>query len=380
MHDIRFARPLLALALLGALLAAPRAQAADPAAQLARAVELYGEGQFQDAAKLLEEARAVAKEPTLVGKILLQLGITYGVLGEEEKARKAFEAALDADPTLSLDPESVKPKVAALFKAAKGAPKGLLSVRSTPPGAEVLVDGKPVGTTPLERVRVLAGPRAIEVSLSGHYGDRRSLTIGENQESRFEVTLAVRPSPVRPGTHPFAASLHVGPAIAAKGDMPVMVAIGQELAAHFGRRASGFFLGIALSESLGSKDGAFTDPYGFPVTASVKFFYFTAGAKLGWDIQPSSRVGFYLTPLVLGGYSYLRQAVENGPSASMNAGFVEPAFELKLIVVERLVLTLRPFGLEVLVGKACEAGTTDPCLPDGYLMRYHLSLGLGGSF
>lgn len=375
----RCRRSLLPVLLLCGFLAR-EARAADAAAQLQRAVELYGEGEFQAAAKLLEAARGETKEPKLLGKILLQLGITYGVLGDEVGARKAFEAALDQDFTLKLDPESVKPSIAALFKLAKGAPKGRLSVRSTPPGADVLVDGQVVGKTPLDGVRVLAGQRMVEVSLPGHHSDKRSLTVTEYLDSRFEVTLAARPSPVRPGTHPFAASLHVGAAIAAKGEMPVMTAIGEELAVHFGRRASGFFLGLALTESFGSKDGTFYDAYGFPVVASVKFFYFTAGAKLGWDIQPSSRVGLYLTPLVLGGYSYLRQAVDNGSTASLHAGFVEPAFEVKLLIVDRLVLTLRPFGLEVLVGKTCEAGMTDPCIPDGYLMRYHLSLGLGGSF
>jgi hypothetical protein len=369
----------VAVLVLSGLLAS-EARAADPAAQLQRAIELYGEGQFQEAAKLLEAARGETREPKLLGKILLQLGITYGVLGDEVGAKKAFEAALDADPTVSLDPESVKPKVAALFKAAKGAPKGTLSVRSTPPGAEVLVDGQSVGKTPLAGVRVLAGQRSVEVALAGHYSDRRTIAVSENQEARFETTLAARPSPVRPGTHPFAASLHVGPAIAVKGEMPVMTALSEEFVAHFARRASGFFLGVALTETFGSKDGTFYDAYGFPVVANVGFFYFTAGLKLGWDIQPSSRVGLYLTPLVLGGYSYLRQAVDNGRTATLHAGFIEPAFELKLIIVDRLVLALRPFGLEFLVGKSCEAGTTDPCIPDGYLMRYHLSLGLGGSF
>jgi tetratricopeptide (TPR) repeat protein len=363
--------------LLSAVLALPfasDAHAADPEADLKQAAGLYADGQFQEAAKLLEQARAAAKEPKLRTRILLQLGITHAVLGNEAQAKQSFEAALEIDPTLALDPESVKPSILIIFKAAKGAPKGWLSVRSTPPGAEVLVDGKVVGTTPLERSRVVAGQRAIEVSLSGHYSDKRSLAITENQESRFEVALAVRPSPVRPGTHPFAASLHLGGAIAAKGDIATMFVLGQEIGVHFSRRASGFFLGLALSESFGSKNVVLGyNAYGNAVSADSSFFFLTAGAKLAWDIQLASSVGLYLTPILMAGYAYLHQGAEGYEGLTAHAGAIQPGLELKLILIDRLLLTLRPFGLEFLVGSSDD-------LPDGYLMRYHLSLGIGGSF
>jgi formylglycine-generating enzyme required for sulfatase activity/serine/threonine protein kinase len=52
---------------------------------------------------------------------------------------------------------------------------GIVSVDSDPPGAEVAVDGTPVGITPMPGLAVMPGNRTITVSLAGH--DRVSRTI-----------------------------------------------------------------------------------------------------------------------------------------------------------------------------------------------------------
>ena len=50
---------------------------------------------------------------------------------------------------------------------------GRLLVRSTPPGAEVIVNGEPRGTTPLALAALPHGPYEVEVTLAG-YGSRRT--------------------------------------------------------------------------------------------------------------------------------------------------------------------------------------------------------------
>ncbi|HUT25578.1 MAG TPA: tetratricopeptide repeat protein [Sumerlaeia bacterium] len=55
-----------------------------------QAVGLIDEGRFQEAVPILEQARA--RDPKN-GAVLRNLGKVYGALGQEEKAREAFQAA-----------------------------------------------------------------------------------------------------------------------------------------------------------------------------------------------------------------------------------------------------------------------------------------------
>jgi Flp pilus assembly protein TadD len=55
-----------------------------------RAVELINEGRLEEAAQLLEQARA--RRPGNPS-VLRNLGKVYGALGQEEKAREAVQAA-----------------------------------------------------------------------------------------------------------------------------------------------------------------------------------------------------------------------------------------------------------------------------------------------
>jgi hypothetical protein len=65
---------------------------------------------------------------------------------------------------------------------------GMLTVQSSPAGAEVLVDGESAGTTPLE-LPIAAGEHAIVLRLPGHVDEERRVVVEAGETSAVEVPL-----------------------------------------------------------------------------------------------------------------------------------------------------------------------------------------------
>jgi len=70
---------------------------------------------------------------------------------------------------------------------------GILDIRSTVPKAEVLIDDKPVGTTPLE-IEAFAGQHAIVVRKEGHTSHEVTLTIAAGAAYSVQAELEPIPS------------------------------------------------------------------------------------------------------------------------------------------------------------------------------------------
>jgi len=82
----------------------------------------------------------------------LLLGQVHRGQGKEEAGDEAFRRVLRLAPGLVLDPDLHSPSVRTRFeqlrKALAEGPRVTVEVRSTPPGAEVYLEGRPVGVTP----------------------------------------------------------------------------------------------------------------------------------------------------------------------------------------------------------------------------------------
>jgi TonB family protein len=76
---------------------------------------------------------------------------------------------------------------------------GGADVVSTPSGASVSVDGRPVGTTPLKGLKLKAGTRRLQVSLDGHETWTGNVDVAAGEVGRVEVRLKTLP---RPSTAP----------------------------------------------------------------------------------------------------------------------------------------------------------------------------------
>ena len=84
-----------------------------------------------------------------------------------------------------------------------------LTLSSRPPGAQVLLDGRPVGTTPVE-LEVEAGERQLELRLAGHNAWRQAITVLADQPlSVAEVTLVQADGRVELITDPPGAAVSV---------------------------------------------------------------------------------------------------------------------------------------------------------------------------
>lgn len=71
----------------------------------------------------------------------------------------------------------------------------ILTVRSTPPGAEVSLDDEPLGETPVEQKAVRPGSHELRVHAPGFMDDVARLTLRLGQDSVLERTLEPVPPP-----------------------------------------------------------------------------------------------------------------------------------------------------------------------------------------
>ena len=101
------------------------------------------------------------------------------------EARKEGHRFKSIDVTISANPKEQK-----TFTLPSPEPiLGFLDVRSTPNIATVKVDGKEVGTTPIE-VELLIGSHNVTISKDGYTSENRSVTINEAATTTLDVTLS----------------------------------------------------------------------------------------------------------------------------------------------------------------------------------------------
>lgn len=83
------------------------------------------------------------------------------------------------------------------IEALAAAPPPVFSVVSEPPGAAVLIDGEPVGRTPLEHT-VAAGTHKVMVSKAGYESQTRELEAVDGVAETITVELSMPPPKVEP--------------------------------------------------------------------------------------------------------------------------------------------------------------------------------------
>jgi hypothetical protein len=164
----------------------PSAEAQEEARQrFMRALELADDGQFD--AALVELNKAYELAPTY--RILYNVGVVYQQLKDYARALDAYELYIE-EGGAGIDEDRLK-DVNARIERLNGR-VGYLEVRTSEPGAEVTVDDRLVGKTPLRPVRVNSGQRKVTVHLPGRPAQTRVLDLagGETKVASFDVTLA----------------------------------------------------------------------------------------------------------------------------------------------------------------------------------------------
>jgi hypothetical protein len=155
---------------------------------IARGIELRNEGRDADALKLFERAATI--DPDSI-RLQLHLATTHQALGNWLRADDYLTSALQR-----VDHPYVLRHRPALEEAKRVINDniGRLEIDGEPAGAEVLLNGRQVGTLPLSQpVRATVGQYLLEVRLDGHYTARRPVTISGHGLVRESVKLEPLP-------------------------------------------------------------------------------------------------------------------------------------------------------------------------------------------
>lgn len=109
---------------------------------------------LEDAVRSLSRGMAGAGDPQDLVEALLLLGLSHFSMGEEAEAKRAFGRVVVLDPGFALDPVNYPPRMVEFFGKTRDSTlvrgSGSISVQSEEPGAEVWIDGRLQGVTPIE--------------------------------------------------------------------------------------------------------------------------------------------------------------------------------------------------------------------------------------
>ncbi len=127
---------------------------------------------------------------------LYNIATAYERLGQLRESAQWFERYLDEAPqSLVKERREVEKLILELkLRPAK------LTVKTTPIGARVLIDGQPVGVTPYTKA-IRGGGHRVRVELEGQR-EERDVVLEYGEPQSIEVTLNVRARPTNTGTEP----------------------------------------------------------------------------------------------------------------------------------------------------------------------------------
>ncbi len=145
----------------------------------------------------LERRAYVVRDIKRVSEILMLLGATHILRGEDAKGRERLAQAITLDGSIEPDPTIFNPSMRTIFKSAQAsvnkARKGSIAVSSNPSYGEVFVDGKFVGIAPVTVDSTLEGRHYARVIRDGYREYGTVISVKGNAEASEVAELA--PSP-----------------------------------------------------------------------------------------------------------------------------------------------------------------------------------------
>jgi tetratricopeptide (TPR) repeat protein len=162
-----------------------RAETADDI--LSEGMRAYQNGEYQLSIDKLSKAISLLKQDRKRIEAFKTLAFAYMAFPKKEEARRQFCNILKLDPTFELDPIMTSPKILDVFQEAKEKcwPFGGIEVqaisgdREIISGAQVYLNGKLIGYTPLKRKDVLPGEYELEVNKDGFRSFNARVSIEE---------------------------------------------------------------------------------------------------------------------------------------------------------------------------------------------------------
>ncbi|MCA9526247.1 MAG: PEGA domain-containing protein [Myxococcales bacterium] len=188
---------LLALALAGAPTLASAQADPPPAAKAAydAGVAHFQAGRYPEAIAEFNKAYRMGPNPILV----FNMARAFEELGDFASATEFYKRYLQMAPEAP-DRKVVEESLRTLELLAARQEKpaeGTLEVQSVPEGATVLVDGRPVGRTPLQ-LPVASGRHFVAVEHAGHSRESREIAVDAGKVQRLDFTLVSVKAPPPP--------------------------------------------------------------------------------------------------------------------------------------------------------------------------------------
>lgn len=150
-------------------------------AETASAIEIFEQGDLSEAGALLQDA-------------LLTQGVIAKAAGNKELAMNSFDKAVRLDPLYKIDRMTFPPSVSDMYdKLKKGFLKektGALKVESSPPAAEVYLNGIMKGVTPLDLGLLPLGSYKILIKANKYRPVEKTVNLGEGGGVVVKETLA----------------------------------------------------------------------------------------------------------------------------------------------------------------------------------------------
>jgi PEGA domain-containing protein len=169
----------------------------DPAVAHARerfqeGVKAYEERRYRDAVDLLLEADRSMHSPAFAYNI----GLAYEAMEDAASALRWFRSYLREVPATE-DRPAVEKRITALEGELQKRGIQQATVLSTPTGATVVIDEKPLGVTPWTG-ELLPGRHRLEVSLKGRVKFERYIEVLAHRSEDFTAELPPEPPPSAP--------------------------------------------------------------------------------------------------------------------------------------------------------------------------------------
>lgn len=189
---------------------------------------------FAEAAAFYERHPAEVK-PERLARVYIFLGASRLLNADSAGAQEAFTRAQLAAPTLQPESELFGQDVHEAFNASRVAlsrqPRGTLAIDSVPTGAQVVMRGESLGTTPLKDVELAPGPHPVVLTLPGYAPFGVIQQVAPSQRAELRPTL--EPTPGLASVRGLAANVSTSRALESEPLPPDVAEIAGKLGARY---------------------------------------------------------------------------------------------------------------------------------------------------
>ncbi|MBF0635203.1 MAG: PEGA domain-containing protein, partial [Nitrospinae bacterium] len=161
---------------------------ADPISQ---GEALYQKGRFAEATAVIKDALTKLTDDASKVRASLLMGMIHYSQGQPESAAEELKNAVLLDPRLKLSIKNYPPDIVRLFDQVRARNLGAVIIQTLPADADVFIDAKPVGLSPIALDDLFAGQHKLKIVKGGYRTEERDITVRESERLEFYLELAI---------------------------------------------------------------------------------------------------------------------------------------------------------------------------------------------